>query len=209
MTTTTPLRERQREQTRALIARTAVDLAIERGYPNVTVEEIAAAAGVAPRTFFNHFATKRDALLSWTTRLEPAAVEAFLSPEAPGLAASLQELLLAYVASADRDELGRMQELLDTNPELRPQVRDLFREFEASLADAIGRRPEVDAGSPEPRVLAALSTAVFRASFSEWTGAQGSTTLAECVASSFAIVRRALGRTDPSHQDTEQEGDEA
>jgi AcrR family transcriptional regulator len=58
------LRDRQRAQIRADISRAAFRLFIARGYDAVTTEEIAAAAGVSPRTFFRHVPTKEDLLLA-------------------------------------------------------------------------------------------------------------------------------------------------
>jgi AcrR family transcriptional regulator len=58
------LRDRQRAQVRADIRRAAFRLFIQRGYDAVTTEEIAAAAGVSPRTFFRHVPTKEELLLA-------------------------------------------------------------------------------------------------------------------------------------------------
>jgi AcrR family transcriptional regulator len=58
------LRDRQRAQIRADIRRAAFRLFVERGYDAVTTEEIAAAAGVSPRTFFRHVPTKEELLLA-------------------------------------------------------------------------------------------------------------------------------------------------
>jgi AcrR family transcriptional regulator len=61
---TETLRDRQRAQILADIRRAAFPLFIERGYDAVTTEEIAAAAGVSPRTFFRYVPTKDELLLA-------------------------------------------------------------------------------------------------------------------------------------------------
>ncbi|WP_344745531.1 helix-turn-helix domain-containing protein, partial [Kribbella aluminosa] len=63
----TGLRERKKLATRRAIGIAAMRLAIERGLENVLVEDIAAAAGVSPRTYNNYFANKYEAICSLAT----------------------------------------------------------------------------------------------------------------------------------------------
>src|ERR1700742_3824371 len=58
------LRERKKEQTRAVIARTAIRMFLERGFDHVSIAEIAAAAGVSKMTVTNYFPTKEDLVIS-------------------------------------------------------------------------------------------------------------------------------------------------
>lgn len=57
------LRERKRLETITRVQTAAVDLFEERGFDNVTVEEIAAAAGVSASTVYRHFTTKERIVL--------------------------------------------------------------------------------------------------------------------------------------------------
>src|SRR6516164_9877825 len=56
------LRERKRRETRAALSLAALRLCVQRGWEDVTVDDIAAAANVSPRTFRNYFSTKAEAL---------------------------------------------------------------------------------------------------------------------------------------------------
>src|SRR5215510_3701914 len=56
------LRQRKRRETRDALSQTAIRLCIQRGWENVTVDDIAAAANVSPRTFRNYFSTKAEAV---------------------------------------------------------------------------------------------------------------------------------------------------
>jgi AcrR family transcriptional regulator len=56
------LRERKKLATREAIGGAAFRLAVQRGLENVTVEDIAAAANVSPRTFNNYFSSKPEAI---------------------------------------------------------------------------------------------------------------------------------------------------
>src|SRR5262249_20845739 len=56
------LRQRKRRETRAVLSQTAIRLCIQRGWENVTVDDIAAAANVSPRTFRNYFSTRAEAV---------------------------------------------------------------------------------------------------------------------------------------------------
>jgi AcrR family transcriptional regulator len=61
-------RERKKRQTRELLAETAIRLFGEQGYEQTTVAQIASAADVATKTFFNHFPSKEDVLFADTLR---------------------------------------------------------------------------------------------------------------------------------------------
>ena len=70
--TGTDLRATQAQRTRAAIRAAALTLTRERGYAAMTVDDVAALAGVSRRTVFNHFASKADLLV---VGLEPPAPE--------------------------------------------------------------------------------------------------------------------------------------
>ncbi|MGW0585816.1 acyl-CoA-like ligand-binding transcription factor [Streptomyces sp. NPDC002920] len=56
------LRERKKRETRVALSRATIGLCVQRGWDNVTVEDIAAAANVSVRTFRNYFSSKAEAI---------------------------------------------------------------------------------------------------------------------------------------------------
>src|SRR6478736_8144712 len=97
------LRERKRVETRHRIADAAVDLTLEHGLDGATVEAISAAAGVSPRTFFNYFDSKDDALLNAPDAREIDAIVAAVVAASDGL--SLREVTVRFFVEQIRTSL--------------------------------------------------------------------------------------------------------
>src|ERR1700757_752479 len=84
---TTPapsLRERKKLATRRQLRAAALHLVAEHGMANVTVEDIAAAADVSPRTFFNYFPSKEAALFGGNDPDRAGRLRDQVASEAPG-----------------------------------------------------------------------------------------------------------------------------
>lgn len=70
------LRQRKKRAARASLRLAALELVAERGFSNVTVDDIAERAGVSPRTFFNYFSSKEQSLFALDPELMEASVTA-------------------------------------------------------------------------------------------------------------------------------------
>ncbi len=177
------LRERKKLATRRSLRRVALDLVAERGFAHVTVEDIAEAADVSPRTFFNYFPSKEAALFG----ADPdrvATLRERIVHEAPGEPVlDALRVVMASDAQAVADELSelggdpadwlrRMKEAR-ADPHLRAahaaQMAMVERAITEGLAERLGTDPDRD---PYPGLLAATAAGVFRASMTFWAGSR-------------------------------------
>ena len=99
----TGLRERRHLETKQLLVETAFDLFVERGFPNVSMEEVAQAAGVSRSTLYRRFPAKEDLVLEVPARwmvVFDHAVEAL--PFNASIADAIVEPALAVAAHIDQ-----------------------------------------------------------------------------------------------------------
>ena len=169
--TGTDLRATQAQRTRAAIRAAALTLTRERGYAAMTVDDVAALAGVSRRTVFNHFASKADLLVVGLEPPVPAVVEAFVN----GSGSLLEDLgtLLASGAESVESERGWLlsfPEIVRDNPEVERAVHERLRIVAQSLAEAAGRRLGAEPDDPRTRAVVALAMAVQRSSLDLWCG---------------------------------------
>ncbi len=149
------LRERKKEATRLALHRAAVQLSIEHGFDQVTVEAIADDAQVSRRTFSNYFANKEDAVL-WTDvrRAERLVLLVAERPAGEPAWTALSGAAEQLLAERDTDpEWNRQLRLLRSHPILLARQVATLAAAERALAEAISRRLEDD---PDQDVLARL-----------------------------------------------------
>lgn len=170
-TKSTGLRERKKLERRTRLADVAVELFERNGFEKTTIEQIAAAADLAPRTFFSYFATKDDLVLAdYTDRLRRILEELDRRPAAEPAWEALRSSF-ATVADdyeAEESRIRRRFAIMATSPSVAARSLQLQAGWEQALADALTRRLEADPGDPMPRLLAATALAVMRASLQHW-----------------------------------------
>ena len=169
--TGTDLRATQAQRTRAAIRAAALTLTRERGYAAMTVDDVAALAGVSRRTVFNHFSSKADLLVVGPEPPAPEVVEAFVN----GSGSLLEDLgtLLASGAESVESERGWLlsfPEIVRDNPEVERAVHERLRIVAQSLAEAAGRRLGAEPDDPRTRAVVALAMAIQRSSLDLWCG---------------------------------------
>jgi AcrR family transcriptional regulator len=200
------LRERKKLATRRSLRRHALDLVAQRGFVHVTVEDIAEAADVSPRTFFNYFPSKEAALFGADPERVAALREGVLhqAPGEPALDALRQVLVAeARTVTSELGELGgkpqemlRRMKVVRADPHLRAAQSAHMANIESALAEALAERLGMDpARDPYPALLASIGGAVIRATTVFWASTGGAEPLDQLTDRAF----QALADGMPEH----------
>jgi AcrR family transcriptional regulator len=176
LTTDTGLgrRERKKLATRRAIQDAALQLAARDGVENVTTEQIADAADVAHRTFFNHFSCKEEAVVAAAAAGAESLISEFRArPPDESVLTALQESVLLVIQRDDvsaRDHLVALR-LIRDSPSLIPRQMAMLNAYEQMLAEAIAAR--VGPGAPEiyASLCAITALATLRVVLRRWLGA--------------------------------------
>ncbi len=197
------LRERKKLATRRLLRRVALELVAERGLGNVTVEDIAEAADVSPRTFFNYFPSK-EAVLFGSDPEQTAELRDRVASAAPGEPAlDALRIVMARHAEALSDELRalggdpadwlRRLKVARTDPHVRAAHAAQMALIARAIAEGVAARLRTDTETdPYPSVLAAAAVGVFRACMAFWAGSDGKVPLGQLIDHAFRALADGL-----------------
>jgi len=170
----------------------ALELYGERGYDQTTVAEIAKRAGLTERTFFRHFADKREVLFYGARMLQDSLVRVIADaptglPPIDAVGASLEAV--AGQLEERRDLARQRQAIVAATPELLERELIKLASLSAALAGALRRRGVTD---PAAILAAEAGVAVFRVAFQRWTSQSadsGGQTLAQLIRQSLAELK--------------------
>ncbi len=170
---------------RGRLERAAMDLYSEHGFDETTVAEIAARAGLTERTFFRHFADKREVLFSGAGVLEERLVGAVAG--APDSLAPIDAVAVGLEAAATlleqrRDLARQRQAIIAATPEL--QERELVKLASLAAATAAALRGR-GVAEPAASLTAQAGIAVFHVAFGRWIDGTGERGLASLIGESF------------------------
>ncbi len=165
------LRERTKARTRRELIDAAFTLFAERGFEACTVDEIAEAADVSPRTFFRYFPVKEDVALA---RLEDesALIVEHLARR-PASESPLTALREALREPLDRlkgeQQLCGIMKMVESCPSLVARQMALRADKEERLAVVLAARMAVDAAAdPRPRLIATTFMAAVGQAYRTW-----------------------------------------
>ena len=170
------LRERKKLAVRRALSSAAVQLAVERGLENVTIEDITAEADVSVRTFGNYFSGKYEAICALgIDRARRIGAELLGRPAREPLWEALVNAVLAHYDGADQAPDGEWLaglKLVLTAPAIRGEYLKVNSEMQEILAAAIATRARIDPGQDMyPQILAGAVTAAAQVAVRRWFAA--------------------------------------
>nr|WP_145486760.1 MULTISPECIES: TetR family transcriptional regulator [Streptomyces] len=175
--------------TRERLAKAALDLYGERGFEQTTVAEIARSAGLTERTFFRHYADKREVLFSGAVELEQLLAKAVA--DAPPSAAPIEAVAagldaMCAVFEERRDFARKRQAVISATAELRERELIKLASLATTLTDTLRGRgvPLSVAG-----LTAETGVAVFKVAFERWITADETRSLARLARESLDELR--------------------
>jgi Transcriptional regulator len=174
---------------RGRLERAALELYVERGFERTSVAEIAERAGLTERTFFRHYADKREVLFAGSSLLQEALVGAVAG--APESFTALDAVAAALGAAAavlqERQEHARRrQSVIDANTELQERELIKLASLSTALAGALRQRGVDDASAG---LAAEVGIAIFKIAFRLWVDRTDDRELSEFIGQSFAGLK--------------------
>ena len=154
---------------RGRLQEAALTLFAERGFDQTTAAQIAEAAGLSERTFFRHFADKREVLFGGFGLLGRRLVEAIA--EAPQGESPLDavarglEAAAAMLGAGRRDLARRRQSVIAANPDLREREFAKLAESSARVAAVLRER---GVGEPQATMAADAGMTILRVALEKW-----------------------------------------
>jgi AcrR family transcriptional regulator len=183
---------RWQPDSRGRLQESALALFSERGFDQTTAAEIADRAGVTERTFFRHFADKREVLFGGSEYLKETIVEGVAgAPATDGpLDAVARGLGVAatLLGEGRRDLAQQRQAVIVANPELRERELSKMADYAASVASVLRRRGATDV---QAALAAEVGMTVFRLALARWANDEDAdlpSAMQRCVADVRAVI---------------------
>jgi AcrR family transcriptional regulator len=192
---TSGLRDRKKAATRRALHVAALELVAERGLDAVSVDEIATAADVSPRTFFNYFPTKDDAVLG----LDPdesgsvaAAVAARPGDETPVEALRAVAVERAAEMALDSDLWTLRMRVVDASPVLLAHLAAAFGRGDRAMAAVLATRAGTGPQDLYPLLLAGVSGVAMRTALHRWLATDFTASLPDLVDEAWGVLAAGL-----------------
>lgn len=157
------VRERRKLETRDRLLAAARQQFEMDGYDNVTVAQIAAAAGVTAKTLFQHFPSKEDLLMAELGGVHDEMVRALRGRDRG--VSPLQAVaawLLEWEAQRPADGYDRFIRMVGTGPGVESMRRRLYVEWESAVVEVLADEANEARPNPRTRLIAAELITLIR-----------------------------------------------
>ena len=153
------LRARKKQRTHQLIADTALELFLERGFDAVTIADVARRADVDVKTIYNYFESKPDLFYHRLEAFQASLLGAIRDRDADEsvLVAFSRFLLASQGYLADETATAKLRatiEMIVGSPALLAYEEQVYARFTAALADLLAKETSARADDVEPSVIA-------------------------------------------------------
>jgi len=180
---------RWKPNARGRLEQAALELYVERGFEQTTVAEIAQRAGLTERTFFRHFADKREVLFWGAAALQELIVRSIAG--APDDAAPIDAIATALETAGTlleerRDGARQRQGAIAAHAELQERELKKLAALAAAMAEALRGRGVTE---PSASLAAEAGIAVFRIAFARWIDDASARTFSQHIRESLDTLK--------------------
>jgi AcrR family transcriptional regulator len=181
---------RWQPDSRGRLQEAALALYAERGFDQTTAAQIAERAGLTERTFFRHFADKREVLFGGSAILQERILAAVAdAPPTDGPFDAVARGLDAaahLLGEARRDMAQQRQTVIANNPDLRERELTKLADYAAAVVNALRLR---GVSEPQATMTAEAGMTVLRVALAQWASGNDPRELAEVMRDSLATLR--------------------
>ena len=166
-------RARRRRQVRQHIEDCALRAFAERGFDDVTVEQVCVAAGVSPATFYRYFGAKDEVVFAYRDEFLGALRDAITEAGGePSAAAQLRGVLMRFASylQSQAGTLAMRDQIVVHHPGLLARTLAVQRDWESELAEGLARTRGVPSGDLLCQLHAAIGLGVLRVALRQWRG---------------------------------------
>lgn len=189
------LREIGRDAVRARITEIALDLFAEHGFDQVTVDQIATAAGMSGRTFHRYFPAKEDVVVGEPEQWGEFVRDAFAArpadePVWDSLLASF-EAFIGFLAESGRVQRGKFaMRVLVSTASLRARNLEKHQLWGRMLVPLVAARLADDGDTAlRAEIIVQAALACLDVAFTTWANVDDDTTISELLERSFGMLQ--------------------
>ena len=187
--------QRRRDRTRNALTTAALELFRTRGYDATTVEQIADAADVAPRTFFHHFASKEEVLFGGHEERRKDVISTLEErldavPVWEAISSAMMTVVDAF--EADTAFFRERAKLYAREPGLRAAVLSINDKLVNDIAEVVAAKLGCRPGDLTPRLIATLANGAMRSAIDSWVSSRANADLRAMAVEALRIARPAL-----------------